>query len=255
MELLSRISTHKPLEWRAYCNRCASYHTLPFEEALPEAQLLLKRLEQQKSIDIFGPDASDKALATARLFGEERGKMFGVLKCRTTKNQVEYLYAFSGQYAGRWQVNGWCPPLFDVDCFYALNDPIEKEIKAIGANLAEQNDPIKQRTLHQKRKTLSQHLMKEIHQLYQVHNFHRDSTSLESVFHEFSGGMPTGTGDCCAPKLLNQAAIKQLTPISLVEFYFGRENRSETRKHGCCYPPCTDKCAPILGYMLCGASV
>jgi tRNA pseudouridine32 synthase/23S rRNA pseudouridine746 synthase len=33
---------------------------------------------------------------------------------------------------------------------------------------------------------------------------------------------PAGTGDCCLPKLLHAAAQKGLTPVSAVEFWYGR---------------------------------
>ena len=64
--------------------------------------------------------------------------------------------------------------------------------------------------------------------------------------------MPTGTGECCAPKLLHHAATHGLTPLGLAEFYVGRTNRSGTRRHGEFYAPCAEKCAPILGFLLCG---
>ncbi len=64
--------------------------------------------------------------------------------------------------------------------------------------------------------------------------------------------MPAGTGDCCAPKLLNYAAKEELIPLSLIEFYYGKDNKSGTKKHKHFYPPCTDKCGPILGFMMSG---
>jgi hypothetical protein len=64
--------------------------------------------------------------------------------------------------------------------------------------------------------------------------------------------MPTGTGDCCGPKLLAQAAIEGLRPLGLAEFYWGRENRSGSRRHTTFSASCPEKCGPILGFMLCG---
>jgi len=87
-----------------------------------------------------------------------------------------------------------------------------------------------------------------------VNNFRGQSAILDEVIGS-TRNKPTGIGDCCAPKLLNHAALSNLTPVSLAEFYFGRENRSDTRQHGRFYPPCEDKCQPLLGYLLCGASV
>jgi hypothetical protein len=93
--------------------------------------------------------------------------------------------------------------------------------------------------------------MQDIHRLYTLTNFRGELRPLTEAF-TASGGIPTGTGDCCAPKLLNQAIQKCLLPLGMAEFYWGRENSSQTRHHGRFYPSCDTKCTPILGFMLCG---
>lgn len=42
------------------------------------------------------------------------GKMFGVLVVRSGDGRIGYLSAFSGTLGGRWSVDGFAPPLFDV---------------------------------------------------------------------------------------------------------------------------------------------
>ncbi|MBE0586008.1 MAG: hypothetical protein IH612_19885, partial [Desulfofustis sp.] len=111
----------------------------------------------------------------------------------------------------------------------------------------------RRRLLLRQRLELARRLMRDIHALYRLDNFCGDRQDLGAVLGN-SAGIPTGTGDCCAPKLLNQAALEGMAPLSLAEFYFGRENRSRTRQHGHFYEPCSSKCAPLLGYMLCGAA-
>lgn len=59
---------------------------------------------------------------------------------------------------------------------------------------------------------------------------------------------PTGTGDCCAPKLLNFAFKNQFTVLSMAEVFFGKSN--ETRVSGKSYGPCDERCALILPKML-----
>jgi hypothetical protein len=93
--------------------------------------------------------------------------------------------------------------------------------------------------------------MQEIHAMYRLPNFRGQVVPLPLAVHP-EGNAPTGTGDCCAPKLLGYAAAHNLTPLGLAEFYFGRTNRSGTREHGRFYPSCLDKCGRILGFMLCG---
>ena len=113
-------------------------------------------------------------------------------------------------------------------------------------------DALKTLTLSKKnRKTYSQSMMSVFLDLYQLQNFKGKPRSIRKVFYE-DRGIPTGTGDCCGPKLLHDAAQKGLTPLGLTEFYFGRENKASTRFHKEFYPACKNKCQPILGYMLCG---
>jgi hypothetical protein len=102
------------------------------------------------------------------------------------------------------------------------------------------------------RRELSRSLMARIFELYRLTNFRGQTRSIKEAF--LGPSMPTGTGECCAPKLLHHAAVHGLTPLGLAEFYVGQENRSATRRHGQFFAPCAEKCRPILGYLLCGLS-
>jgi len=223
---------------QAFCHNCNAVHKLARTPAIPAARDLMARM--------------DKELDTEYLYSEARGKMFGVLLCNAPDGSETILKAFSGQFDGQWELKGWVPPLFDVDRFHGLNDPVEKEIKALGRKAAEitGNDIARTQTL-QKRKQLSQNLMKDIHTLYSLNNFNGEQGALADFFPD-NRGIPTGTGDCCAPKLLNYAALHNLQPLGLAEFYWGKTNRSESRKEGEFYLACRDKCGPILGFLLCG---
>ncbi len=66
---------------------------------------------------------------------------------------------------------------------------------------------------------------------------------------------PGGTGDCCAPKLLQYAYQKGLHPVCMAEFWWGATTRTELRQHGNYYPACRGKCKPILTWMLQGLEV
>ena len=62
--------------------------------------------------------------------------------------------------------------------------------------------------LSNKRKVISQKLMKNIHGLYTFQNFRKQKKAIHEIFYS-EKGIPTATGDCCAPKLLNYAAKNQ----------------------------------------------
>ncbi len=217
------------------------------------AKELMAQLANKKGIDFDKKTTLlHKELKTDSLYGKARGKMFGVLSCRTENGEKQILKAFSGQYNGIWEVDGWVPPLFDVQEFTALTQPVEKQIKSLGRKAEDTTLlPDSRNHLLKKRKVLSRQLMKDIHNLYRLNNFRGKQCSLSDLFSNGSG-IPTGTGDCCAPKLLNFAARKGLHPLGLAEFYWGRTNKSATRHEGCFYPACLDKCHPILGFLLCG---
>ncbi len=236
-----------------YCSDCADYHTLGEGNARKYCLELMQMLEEKRRIDFMAPDdAADSHFSTDYLFGDARGQMFGVLECEDENGVVVVLRAFSCQYNGVWNVDGWVPPLLDVDCYNSIVPPVDRQIKNLGRKIDdfEKSSPEHLELVQQRRK-LSRELMKDIHGLYLVHSFTGKKKTLFDAFHG-AKGIPTGTGDCCAPKLLNHAAKNGLKPLGLAEFYWGRESRSGTRQHGEFYSCCENKCQPILGFMLCG---
>ena len=243
-----------PISASGFCRSCNHRHSLPTGTSKESGLALIQQLTQRGSVSFSKTKKKDgnDPLSTLPLWGEARGKMFGILDCLTEDNTPRQLYAFSGQFNGQWLVDGWVPPLFDVHAFHNLNAPREKEIKAITREIAAtQAQTPRWLELRKTRRVLSQNLMKDIHSLYKLTNFMGETKTLEEVFTP-KNSIPTGTGDCCAPKLLNYAATNDLTPIGLVEFFYGKETKSGSHIHGEFSSPCKEKCAPILGFMLCG---
>jgi hypothetical protein len=194
----------------------------------------------------------DEDFSTSSLFGKCRGKMFGVMVARIPDGRTTAVRAFSGQYNGSWQVPGWVGPVFDLAAFHRVHDDEERKIKELGRRLEEEvHGSAEQRRLITLRKQLSRQLMARIHGLYRLKNFAGQAASLGELFSQ-DRGIPTGTGDCCAPKLLQYAVEHELSPFGLAEFYWGKSSRSGVRRHGAFYSSCHSKCYPILGFMLCG---
>ncbi|MDX2475258.1 MAG: hypothetical protein QNL91_16295 [Candidatus Krumholzibacteria bacterium] len=220
--------------------------------AQKHAIALRRELESSRRIDLLAePDAADPRFHTDYLLGPALGQMFGVLECQDSRGKTVVLRAFSGQYNGVWKVPGWAPPVFDLEAYHGIMIPGDRRIKDLGRKIEAGGSDCAD--LKRQRKALSQSLMKELHDLYQLTNF-RGGTQPMADFFGAVQGIPTGAGDCCAPKLLNQAARLNLHPLGLAEFYWGASNRSGTRKHGHFYDSCGDRCQPILGFMLCGVT-
>jgi len=247
---------HSPqTESSGYCRKCATGHRLGSSKAIAACHRLAEQLQEHETIDLFDNGNKQRdILRTDYLFGPARGKMFGVMECLQQDGTHITLRAFSGQYNGLWKVKGWVPPLFNVDLFFKISDKTEKEIKRLGREL-ESLIPhsAKWLLLRKKRRQLSQTLMRDIHNLYQLTNFHGETSRLNKAYNG-KNGIPTGTGDCCAPKLLSYAAKHRLIPLGLAEFYWGKENKSASRQHTIFYSSCREKCEPILGFLLCGLS-
>ena len=102
--------------------------------------------------------------------------------------------------------------------------------------------------LKQQRKALSKQLQAQMHASYCLTNFVGESLSLEELMPQ---GMPTGTGDCCAPKLLHYAAINSLKPLAMAEFWWGPSTNE--RKQGEFYEACAERCQPLMGFLLSGS--
>ena len=253
--------THRPIDigresdpaiaCRGICARCGREHTLPVGPSRAAALELLDVMEREGRIDFDSPDP-DPRLSTDYLQGEARGQMFGVLVARDRTGATVVARAFSGQYNSVWEVEGWVPPLLDTERFRRDTYESERKIKSLGREIVglPPGAPSRELLIYKRRKA-SQTLMQEIHAMYRIPSFRGETVPLPLAVHGQSG-VPTGTGDCCAPKLLGYAIRNRLTPLGLSEFYFGRTNRSGTREHGRFYPSCLDKCARILGHMLCG---
>lgn len=226
---------------------------MPSAEAMSYCAELMKRLKGDRRLDFDVPSQeSDPALSTDFLYSEQRGKMIGILVCADTDGKKVILQAFSSKYNGRLSVPGWVNPIADPLLFVAAIEagnvdihPLTKLIDSLEKGSAEWNRAVAER------KKVSHRVLLEIEDLYEVLNFRGEKRSLADLF-SAEKGIPTGSGDCCAPKLLNHAAKNNLKPLSMAEFFWGRESASGQRVEGAFYESCSDKCQPMLGFMLCG---
>ena len=137
------------------------------------------------------------------------------------------------------------------------SDQLKQERNAILQPLKELLDQNETqiRELKQRRKLRSRQLQTQMHDAYRLMNFLGTSSSLRELM---PAGIPTGTGDCCAPKLLHYAASQGLKPVAMAEFWWGGgmggsgDGESQRKIQGEFYGACEARCQPLMGFMLAG---
>ena len=109
--------------------------------------------------------------------------------------------------------------------------------------------------LREERKQRSDRLQRWLFDRFEMLNGRGDRRTLTDIFRETPQGVPpAGSGECCAPKLLQYAYGHGLQPLAIAEFWQGRSPRMEIRHQGQFYTACRGKCKPILEWMLGGAN-
>ena len=106
------------------------------------------------------------------------------------------------------------------------------------------------------RKEMSDALQRWLFEHFMMRNALGQSQNLLQIFKDTSTPTPpSGSGECCAPKLFQYAFSHHLRPISIAEFWWGQSPVGEIREHLHFYPACRGKCLPILQYMLQGLDI
>ena len=124
-----------------------------------------------------------------------------------------------------------------------LHQPIEEHKKRIAA-------------LRNRRRNMSDELQQWLFRQYIMLNALGEERDLVDIFRDTIHAIPpAGSGDCCAPKLLQYAYKHGLEPVCMAEFWWGDSPKQEIRHHLHYYPACRSKCLPILTHMLRGLNV
>ena len=203
--------------------------------------------------------------------GPSEGKMFGVLvvesDCKSGDYMVSdcksdttlfFLAAYSGLLEGRNDWDYFVPSVFDAQQPDGYFKQKEREI-----------------SLSAEHKEMSQELQLWLFRQYRMLNAKGEERDLVEIWRDYHKSPkiqkkfplpPGGTGDCCAPKLLQYAYKHGLKPVCMAEFWWGASPQSERRRvgddesgmirhHGEFYPACRGKCKPVLTWMLQGLDV
>ena len=192
----------------------------------------------------------------------DRGKMFGVLVVEMNEQLATeregdtapyaFLAAYSGLLAGRNDWSYFVPPVYDAQQPDGHFKTQERQISLLA------------RQSPQAAKEQSQELQLWLFHQYQLWNARGEVRDLVDLWQDYYSRPklrskyplpPGGTGDCCAPKLLQYAYRQGLKPLCMAEFWWGQPTKEELRQHLNYYPACRGKCKPILTWMLQGLEV
>jgi len=193
----------------------------------------------------------------------QQGQMLGVLLGRRGGEHL-VLKAFSGQLNNVWEVPGWAPPLGTIrhdsspvyTAAFRRIQHLGAEAQAAGAEAAA-GSRAEQRAAEARRlrarsaqRAISNALLARIWDGYAVTSVGgRQAKLLEASL--LGAGSRGGTGDCCAPKLLAAARAQGVVPEAMAETWLGSSTPDGQRVEGAFYEACQERCAPLLGFMLC----
>ena len=202
-----------------------------------------------------------------------RGKMFGFLvyegeaQTSNLKSQTSnILKAYSGQILGRSDWEGYVPAIFDYlqpDGYFKTHEAeitlLNNKIREAEALLPKGKRTREVEQMKQERKERSQALQRWLFSQASPlpsPKGNGEKTLLE-IFTDYAHRTgskqtvpPSGTGECCAPKLLHYANTHGLKALAIAEFWYGASPKGIIRHHGQFYEPCQAKCMPLLWYML-----
>ncbi len=165
------------------------------------------------------------------------GKMFGVLLY-----EGGYLAAFSAKLDGSYDHEGFVPPIFEMTTPPVGTSKVESQ--RLQRLLFAQYNLLNSRG---ERKNLLEIFANEPPILSPEEWFSDKGERLKVKGERIP---PSGAGECCAPKLLQYAFLHGLKPIELAEFWIGAPSKTEIRREGEFYAPCSGRCVPILKHML-----
>ena len=130
-------------------------------------------------------------------------------------------------------------------------DDVQRQLDAIEADI---------RRLKLQRQHMSDSLQRWLFSQMLFTDCHGNEKNLLEIWQHYSSSQtgslhlpslpPSGSGECCEPKLLHYAFCHSLVPVEMAMFWWGQSPKGEVRRHGYFYPACQGKCRPILQFLL-----
>lgn len=220
-------------------------------------------IECQKIIsDIQSEKIKIKQVSNVSKERENQGFMIGSLVCKDSSGKEVVLITISG--IGKELIlesedtRIFVFPIVSFDLINSALDKNDRKIheltdeirklkslrKKIDGSYFEQTE--KEKNLCELRSSLTNESLLNVYNLYSFSCIDGKEINLLDICNKKLP--PTGTGDCCAPKLFNYAFKNSLFPISLAEVFYGLNDKNKIS--GKKYPPCDERCSLILPRIL-----
>lgn len=215
----------------------------PFDEALAfkYCKEIILLLEEKKLSLVY---------TTEKISAERfaNGIMIGVLVAKNSAQENKIFFTVSGisrKIEGKFQDAIFVEPIVSSKKIMSALQKNDKEIHLLTEKLkACRKEEVQD--LQFRRSALTSESLEKVHELYSFYCFDGKNRPLKQICK--SRLPPTGTGDCCAPKLLNFAFKNNLTPLSMCEVFYGKS--TENKVSDCKYSPCDERCGLILPEIL-----
>lgn len=208
---------------------------------LDEEKIVLNRISTP-SVERENSGVMVGAVCCHRLNGDETAEVFAY-----TVSGSAYVIEDAANVAGGFFVE----PIVSPFLIAGALEPNDREIHQLTDSINDgKKSGIDVTELVKKREKLTTASLKAVHDLYSFTCWDGMKRSLGSICHKKIPGKlpPTGTGECCAPKLLDWCYRNGLRPVSMCEMYYG--NSSAERKSGTVYSPCDSRCGLLLPEMM-----
>lgn len=190
---------------------------------------------------------------------KDAGMMIGALVCRDEDGNETVIASNSGT-ARRLDLRGteilslpsqYAEPVASAEEIARALSGNDAEIHRLTEEIGSEKNAEKRRGLESKRKILCAQSLANVHALYSFCCADGKTRTLRDICESHNAAMmmpegklpPTGTGDCCAPKLLHHAFKNNLLPVSMCEFFVGNGGTKKCE-------PCDERCGILLPAML-----
>lgn len=215
----------------------------PFDEVLAfkYCKEIISLLEEKKLSLVY---------TTEKISAERfaNGIMIGVLVAKNSAQENKIFFTVSGisrKIEGKFHDAIFVEPIVSSKKIMSALQKNDKEIHLLTEKLKVcSKDDVQE--LQLRRSSLTSESLEKVHELYSFYCFDGKNRSLKQICKNHLP--PTGTGDCCAPKLLNFTFKNNLTPLSMCEVFYGKS--TEKKISGCKYSPCDERCGLILPEIL-----